>query len=49
MREGHHVGQYSEREEYMPAWSASELTQAEVTLIAQYLGTLPPGPDGDDD
>lgn len=47
VREGHHVGQYAD-DEYMPAWSDAELTRAEVTLIAQYLATLPPGPADDD-
>lgn len=49
VREGHHVGDYSDREEYMPAWSANEITTAELAQIRAYLETLPPGPGDDDD
>lgn len=49
VREGHHDMRYGEREKYMPAWSASELTNAEVALITGYIASLPPAPDDDDD
>jgi mono/diheme cytochrome c family protein len=48
VREGHHAGDYGDRTEYMPAWSTGELSSREVAAIEAYIGTLPPGPGGDD-
>lgn len=49
VREGHHTGAYGDRTEYMPAWSRTEISDAELALIGGYLATLPAGPDDDDD
>ncbi|MFT3709915.1 MAG: cytochrome c [Archangium sp.] len=46
VREGHGRQRYGDREEYMPAWTAAQLSDAEVTLIAAWLRTFPdPGDD----
>ena len=53
VREGHGGSNYGKRTSYMPAWSSSELSSAEVTKIVDYLTTLAPasptGGGGDDD
>jgi mono/diheme cytochrome c family protein len=49
VREGHGGDRYADRTEYMPAWTTAELSDVEVALVADYLATLPPGPDNDDD
>lgn len=48
VRKGHGGTSYGARTKYMPGWLASELTDAEVAAIAAYIGSLPPGPGGDD-
>ena len=46
MREGHGRQRYGEREEYMPAWTAAELSDAELATIVNWLFTFPdPGDD----
>lgn len=47
VREGHGENDYGDRKEYMPAWPAAELSNAEVAAIGAYLSGLPGG--GDDD
>ena len=49
VREGHGGTRYGDREEYMPAWTAAILTDADLALIEGYLASLPPAPDDDDD
>lgn len=44
VREGEGGTEYGARTEYMPAWSAEELTDGDVGLIVAYLQTLPLGP-----
>ena len=39
-RSGHHPGEFSNRREYMPKWTAAELSDAELRLIFQYVDTL---------
>lgn len=39
-RGGHHPGEFDNRMEYMPAFTAAELSDAELQLIADYLLTL---------
>ena len=48
VREGHHLGEFAEADEYMPRWSEAAITRVELDAIAAYLRTLPPGP-GDED
>jgi mono/diheme cytochrome c family protein len=40
VRSGHSLTQFSSRTGYMPKWSATDLTDAEVGLIVQYLDSL---------
>ncbi|HEY0709080.1 MAG TPA: c-type cytochrome [Polyangia bacterium] len=40
VRSGHHPGEFSNRREYMPKWTATELTDAEIRLISTYVDTL---------
>jgi|GEM_PF-1920556 len=40
VRGGHGLGSFSSRTSYMPKWSATELTDAEVGLIVSYLDSL---------
>jgi mono/diheme cytochrome c family protein len=40
VRKGHGGQNYAKRKKYMPAWTASELTDAEITLIAAALTSL---------
>jgi mono/diheme cytochrome c family protein len=40
VRAGHSLTQFSVRTGYMPKWSTSELTDAEVGLIVSYLDSL---------
>ena len=50
VREGHHLSDYSDRKEYMPKWSETELTNDELAKIVAFLNTLPGGGgEGDDD
>ena len=49
VREGHDGTNYAARTKYMPAWSATELSDASVALITTYLASLAPGPNDDDD
>lgn len=50
VREGNGGTNYAARKKYMPAWSASELSDADVSEIAKYIASLPAGPgDHDDD
>lgn len=35
-----HAGEFSNRREYMPAWSTDEISDAELDLIVTYIGTL---------
>lgn len=49
IREGHGGNDYGDREEYMPAWSSSKLTNGDIALIEAYLRGVPPGPGDDDD
>lgn len=49
VREGEGGNDYGDRTEYMPAWSAGALTDAEIALITSYIASLPPNPNGDGD
>ncbi|MGN6107470.1 MAG: c-type cytochrome [Kofleriaceae bacterium] len=49
VREGHGDDRYGARTKYMPAWTRSEITDAEIDLIVAYVASLPPAPDDDDD
>ena len=40
IREGHGDNKYAERREYMPSWSRSELTDAEIAKIIAYVRSL---------
>jgi mono/diheme cytochrome c family protein len=40
VRSGHHPGEFSNRREFMPKWTATELTDAEIRLISTYVDTL---------
>jgi mono/diheme cytochrome c family protein len=40
VRSGHSLTQFSSRTGYMPKWTTSELTDAEVGLIVSYLDSL---------
>jgi mono/diheme cytochrome c family protein len=40
VRSGHSLTQFSSRNTYMPKWSATELSDAEVGLIVTYLDSL---------
>lgn len=40
VREGEGGRNYGERDDYMPSWSSSELTDAEIRKMAQYVRTL---------
>jgi mono/diheme cytochrome c family protein len=40
VRSGHNLTQFSSRTGYMPKWSTSDLTDAEVGLIVTYLDSL---------
>jgi mono/diheme cytochrome c family protein len=40
VRGGHNLTQFSSRTGYMPKWSTTELTDAEVGLIVDYLDSL---------
>jgi mono/diheme cytochrome c family protein len=46
VREGHGGTDYGARYDFMPSWSTSDLTNADVSSIAAYLQTLGGG-DGD--
>ncbi len=48
-REGHGHNRYSDAEEYMPAWTTAELSDAQLEAIAAYLGQFGDGDDDDDD
>jgi mono/diheme cytochrome c family protein len=39
-RSGHHAGEFSNRREYMPKWTAAELSDAELRLIFDYVDGL---------
>ena len=39
-RAGHHPGEFSNRREYMPKWTAAELSDAEIRLIFMYVDGL---------
>jgi mono/diheme cytochrome c family protein len=39
-RAGHHPGEFSNRREYMPKWTAAELSDAEIRLIFTYVDGL---------
>ena len=39
-RDGHHPGEFSNRREYMPRWTAAELSDAELRLIFQHVDSL---------
>ena len=49
VREGHARTRYGDRTEYMPSWTAAELSLADVAAITAYIGSLPRNPDDDDD
>lgn len=49
VREGKGGSNFGARKKYMPAWTSSQLSDAEVELIAAYLATLPGGGDDGDD
>lgn len=49
VREGEGDDDYGDREEYMPSYPSSELTDEEVELIRVYVESLGPGEDDDDD
>jgi mono/diheme cytochrome c family protein len=51
VREGHGGTHYADRTEYMPRWTSSELSNADVAAIESYLGGMSTGGDhdGDDD
>jgi mono/diheme cytochrome c family protein len=40
VRSGHELGNFAERREFMPQWSTSELSDAEVQLITQHVESL---------
>jgi mono/diheme cytochrome c family protein len=40
VRNGHHAGEFSRRTGFMPSWSADELSDAEINLIYNYVGTF---------
>ena len=40
VRGGHGAGQFSSRREYMPKWTATELTDADIRLIFTYVDGL---------
>ncbi len=40
VRNGHHAGEFDNRTGYMPKWSNSELSDAEVNLIHQHVNSL---------
>ncbi len=37
VRGGHHAGEFGNRNGYMPAWTADALSDAEITMIAEYV------------
>lgn len=39
-RAGHHPGEFANRREFMPKWSAAELTDAQIRLIFMYVSGL---------
>jgi cytochrome c oxidase cbb3-type subunit 3 len=49
VREGHGGARFGDRKEYMPAWTGTEITDAELEAIRAYVASLPPGPGDDDD
>lgn len=49
VREGHHRTDYGDRKEFMPSWTAEQLSGAEVELIVGWLTTRPDPGDDDDD
>ncbi len=40
VRNGSHPGDFGNRTEYMPSWTADQLSDAEVQLIADYIASL---------
>lgn len=40
VRSGHGGTRYGARTSYMPSWSATDLTDAEVSAIRAHVGTL---------
>ncbi len=49
IREGEGDDDYGDREEYMPSYPSSELTDEEVELIRVYVESLGPGEDDDEE
>jgi mono/diheme cytochrome c family protein len=40
IRSGTHPGEFANRREYMPKWTAAELTDAEIRMIFMYVSDL---------
>jgi mono/diheme cytochrome c family protein len=40
VRNGHHAGEFSARRDFMPKWTAAQLSDADVRLIATHVGGL---------
>jgi mono/diheme cytochrome c family protein len=40
VRNGHSAGMFSNRREYMPKWTTTEITNAELQLIFTYVSGL---------
>lgn len=40
IREGHALGRYAERREYMPAWTAEQISDQEIVAIEQYMAQM---------
>lgn len=40
VRNGHHAGEFSNRRDFMPKWTAAQLSDAELQLIFQHIQSL---------
>lgn len=40
IRDGHHTDEFDNRREYMPAWTADQISDAEIVLIEQWMRDL---------